>query len=114
MDCKTPQEFKAKHLHGQVPEANFCNVRIEVTRSKADALGQTYVNAMVLAVKKNDWSMDSAPHTSYARIMNRINNGLPKDDGILFFQLLLFWQSFRFVIVTFIHRASSTSKIFKN
>ena len=51
MVCRTPEEFKAKHLQGQVPEAIFSNVRIEVKHSKADALGQTYVNAIVLAVQ---------------------------------------------------------------
>ena len=83
-DCRTPGEFKANHLQGQVPEAIFCHARIEVKRSTADALGQTYVNAVVLAVQENDWSAESAPNMSYAWIMNRIDNGLPTDDGIMF------------------------------
>ena len=84
MECRAPGEFKAKHLRGQVPEVLFCNVRIEVKRSKADALDHKFVNAIVLAVQQNDRSTELAPNMSHAWIRNRMNNGFAKDDGIVF------------------------------
>ena len=41
----------------------------------------------MLALPESDWSTESAPNMSYAWIMNRSDNGVPEDGGILFGRL---------------------------